>query len=78
MLNEFEKFNRRLSGWFEWIGLAALLVMMALTCIDVIGAKVFKTPAKETESRSSKAKKTTDAKGKSLIVPCCSKLSIIG
>jgi TRAP-type C4-dicarboxylate transport system permease small subunit len=44
VLNEFEKFNRRLSGWFEWIGLAALLVMMALTCIDVIGAKVFKTP----------------------------------
>ena len=44
MLSKFEKFNRRLSGWFEWIGLAALLVMMLMTCIDVIGAKVFKSP----------------------------------
>ena len=44
MLDKFEKFNRRLSGWFEWIGLAALLVMMLITCIDVIGAKVFKSP----------------------------------
>jgi TRAP-type C4-dicarboxylate transport system permease small subunit len=26
---------------FEWIGLAGLLIMMAITCIDVVGAKVF-------------------------------------
>lgn len=44
MLDKFEKFNRRLSGWFEWIGLAAMILMMAITCIDVVGAKVFKTP----------------------------------
>ena len=42
MLDRFEKFNHRLSGWFEWVGLAGLLVMMAITCIDVVGAKVFR------------------------------------
>ncbi len=36
-----DKFNRRLSDWFEWIGLAGLMMMMAATCIDVVGAKVF-------------------------------------
>ena len=41
MLDKFEKFNRRLSGWFEWIGLAGMLLMMVTTCIDVVGAKVF-------------------------------------
>jgi TRAP-type C4-dicarboxylate transport system permease small subunit len=41
VLDKFEKFNRRLSGWFEWIGLAGMLLMMAITCIDVVGAKVF-------------------------------------
>lgn len=41
VLDKFEKFNRRLSGWFEWIGLAAMLLLMAITCIDVVGAKVF-------------------------------------
>ena len=43
-LNKFEKFNRSLSGWFEWIGLAGLLVVMFITCIDVVGAKVFLKP----------------------------------
>ena len=42
MLGTFERFNRRLSDWFEWVGLAGLLVMMAITCIDVVGAKVFR------------------------------------
>ena len=41
MLEKFEKFNRRLSGWFEWIGLAGIFLMMVITCIDVVGAKVF-------------------------------------
>jgi TRAP-type C4-dicarboxylate transport system permease small subunit len=44
VLSKFEKFNRRISVCFEWIGLAGLLVMMLITCIDVIGAKVFKSP----------------------------------
>lgn len=42
MLDKFERFNLRLSGLFEWIGLAGLLIMMAITCIDVVGAKVFR------------------------------------
>jgi TRAP-type C4-dicarboxylate transport system permease small subunit len=41
VLDKFEKFNRQLSGWFQWIGLAGMLLMMAITCIDVVGAKVF-------------------------------------
>jgi TRAP-type C4-dicarboxylate transport system permease small subunit len=44
VLGKFEKFNRRLSGWFEWFGIAAMLLMMAITCIDVVGAKVFLKP----------------------------------
>ncbi len=41
MLDTLERFNHRLSDWFEWIGLVGLLLMMAITCIDVVGAKVF-------------------------------------
>ncbi len=41
MLGKFERFNRRVSNWFEWLGLAGLLLMMVITCIDVVGAKVF-------------------------------------
>ena len=41
VLDKFEKFNRQLSGWFECIGLAGILMMMVITCIDVVGAKVF-------------------------------------
>lgn len=44
MLDKFERFNRRLSSWFEWIGIAGILVMMVITCVDVVGAKVFKMP----------------------------------
>jgi len=44
VLSKLEKFNRLLSGWFEWIGLAGLLVVMFITCIDVIGAKLFLRP----------------------------------
>lgn len=43
-MDKFESINRRLSGWCEWVGLAALLLMMVITCIDVVGAKVFKSP----------------------------------
>lgn len=44
MLSKFGRFNRRLSGWLEWIGLAGLLVMMFATSIDVFGAKAFLLP----------------------------------
>jgi len=42
--SKFEKFNHRLSGWFEWVGIAGILLMMVITCIDVVLAKVFKSP----------------------------------
>jgi TRAP-type C4-dicarboxylate transport system permease small subunit len=44
VLGKFESFNRLLSSLFEWIGLVGLLVMMVVTCIDVVGAKVFRCP----------------------------------
>jgi len=44
VLEKFERVNRRLSGWCEWIGLVGLLLVMVITCIDVVGAKVFKLP----------------------------------
>jgi TRAP-type C4-dicarboxylate transport system permease small subunit len=44
VFGKFEKLNRRLSECFEWIGLLAMLLMMAITCVDVVGAKVFKMP----------------------------------
>jgi len=43
-LDKFERFNRQVSTGFEWVGLAGLLVMMFITCIDVIGAKIFLKP----------------------------------
>lgn len=44
MLNKFEGFIHRISHWFQWVGIAAMLVMMVVTCLDVIGSKAFKFP----------------------------------
>ena len=44
MLERFARFNERLSAWIEWIGFAAIFLMVVLTCVDVIGAKVFRAP----------------------------------
>lgn len=44
MLEKFEAFNAKLSGWIEWIGFGALLLMVVLTCADVIGTKMFLKP----------------------------------
>jgi TRAP-type C4-dicarboxylate transport system permease small subunit len=43
-LEKFESFNRRVSAWFERVGVCGLLLMMAITCVDVVGAKLFKQP----------------------------------
>jgi TRAP-type C4-dicarboxylate transport system permease small subunit len=43
-VEKFDAFNQRLSGWFEWVGLVGLLVMMVITCADVFGAKLFRQP----------------------------------
>jgi TRAP-type C4-dicarboxylate transport system permease small subunit len=43
-LEKFDRFNKKLSHLVEWVGLAGLLLMMFITCIDVIGAKIFRLP----------------------------------
>ena len=43
-LESLEKVNRHISNALTWIGGAALLAMMVVTCVDVIGAKVFNRP----------------------------------
>jgi len=44
VLDKLEKFNRLLSGGFEWIAFAGLLVMMLVTCVSVVGSKLFLWP----------------------------------
>jgi len=44
MLPRFDRIIRRLSSVFEYFALINLLMMVAVTCLDVIGAKVFLTP----------------------------------
>ncbi|MBN2034748.1 MAG: TRAP transporter small permease [Deltaproteobacteria bacterium] len=43
-LERIDKFNRTVIHKIEWVGFVALLVMMLVTCIDVIGAKLFLSP----------------------------------
>jgi TRAP-type C4-dicarboxylate transport system permease small subunit len=44
VLDTLERYNRRLSQWFEILAFLALLVMMVVTCVDVLGAKLFRSP----------------------------------
>ena len=44
MLEKLDRFNETLSGWTESIGLAAVVFMVILTCVDVAGAKLFLLP----------------------------------
>lgn len=34
----------RLSIWGEWIGVGSIIIMVVVTCADVLGAKLFTTP----------------------------------
>ena len=43
-LQKFEKLNRRISMGIEWVGLAALILMMVVTTLDVLGTKLFLLP----------------------------------
>lgn len=43
-LARFEKFNRKLSMVIEWVGLLAIVLMMMITTVDVLGAKLFRQP----------------------------------
>jgi len=42
VFDKFENLNGQISRWCEWLSIAAMLLMVAITCIDVVGAKVFK------------------------------------
>jgi len=44
VIDRLEKFNRRLSNYMEAVAVVGFLLMMVVTCIDVIGAKVFLYP----------------------------------
>lgn len=43
-LEKFGKFNEKISMTIEWVGVAALFLMMIITTVDVIGAKMFLMP----------------------------------
>ena len=43
-LDKFEAFNRKVSEAIEWVGLIAIVLMMLITTIDVLGAKIFRAP----------------------------------
>jgi TRAP-type C4-dicarboxylate transport system permease small subunit len=42
--DSFRKLNQSMSRWAERVGIFAFLLMMAITCIDVAGAKLFRMP----------------------------------
>ena len=44
MLEKLDSFNEALSGWMQSIGLAAVVFIVILTCVDVLGAKLFLLP----------------------------------
>ncbi len=31
-----------MSRWYQWLSIAAMLLIVAITCVDVVGAKVFR------------------------------------
>jgi TRAP-type C4-dicarboxylate transport system permease small subunit len=43
-LAAFDKHNRYAINYLEWVGAIALLTMMVVTCLDVMGAKIFLLP----------------------------------
>ena len=42
--NRFHKFTVSIGGWLEWMGLAALAIMVLIALIDVVGSKAFNWP----------------------------------
>lgn len=43
-IKKFKTVNHVISSKIEWVGIFAYLFMMAITCVDVIGAKLFRAP----------------------------------
>ena len=44
VLDRMTQYSRLVSEWFGWVGMLAFFMMVVSTCIDVIGAKLFKWP----------------------------------
>jgi len=44
MLARLERINQVVSAWLERVGIAGVLVMLGITCIDVVGIKCFRHP----------------------------------
>jgi TRAP-type C4-dicarboxylate transport system permease small subunit len=44
LLSTVDKYNRHLITGLEWVGSVGFLAMMVITCIDVIGGKIFLVP----------------------------------
>ena len=44
MLQEIRRINHVVSTWLERVGIVALLFMMGVTCVDVFGIKVLRSP----------------------------------
>jgi TRAP-type C4-dicarboxylate transport system permease small subunit len=51
----------RLGVWWEWAGVAGVVVMVAVTCLDVLGAKLFLMPVPGATEIISLAQVTTMA-----------------
>jgi TRAP-type C4-dicarboxylate transport system permease small subunit len=43
-MDRFERFNNVLSKWFNWVAGVGMVAMLALICVDIIGAKLFHWP----------------------------------
>jgi TRAP-type C4-dicarboxylate transport system permease small subunit len=43
-MQRISQWVNRLSMWGEWIGVAGIIVMVVVTCADVLGAKLFMLP----------------------------------
>jgi TRAP-type C4-dicarboxylate transport system permease small subunit len=44
VLDRMTQCSRVVSRWFGWIGMLAFFLMLVSTCVDVVGAKLFKWP----------------------------------
>lgn len=53
------KWTVRLSTWWEWIGVSGVIVMVVVTCADVLGAKLFLLPVPGSTEIISLAQVTT-------------------
>lgn len=44
MLGRLERFNRLFSRLLSWVGIVAIVMLVLITCIDVLGGKLLKWP----------------------------------